>query len=793
MKYKKIMLTLGLALMLMPSFLSIVQAGSSALLQLVILDAPAQHTPSTASSIPSSARIFVTSATYNGSFNAQTASTSLPDQFQGRARADELCQEQANRANLGGWWKAMLSDEDHDLHDTVLNVAYQRLACTTSDTSCLAEAADDNGLSLASNFLDLFDGSLTHTIRTTELSTHFNHNHSGKPWTGSNASGGKKVDMTCNNWKSSSESLSGAVGNSASKEGDWLDNGAAACSTFHPLFCFEYFAPHDYATQPTLEAHTPKSFAFQKTSIVYQVDLQANRNLSDQTLIQIDDMLSRPKKLPTPNTGTPVYYGEITTSAGNQNLDQGKIYFNLPPGVIAAANQDVVLNHFNVATAQWDSLSTQKAGNHYEAITPGFSYFSIVLVQKILPPAPPPPAPIPPVLSGGGGGSGLLTVQRAPQIPIVEKKIKVTRGAAKKLTLAEKRKIQREKALAQKKKIMKKRKQVVNKPGETQPTPKEAPVIIGPLKKITAQKLPKKMVSTIQKLDAIKKQTVKKISAKAKTIPKKTQTLLNNKTLPAPVSEDSGWLNITRVHAKDPVVISGKEKVGSKKMITVDVHSPEIFFGTVETDENGDWSWALPADLTTGFHSITVKKIDPEDETSFDSSSYPLLVESGANETGDELPALEIPGAASPEEHSDESKRLYLISETPTLQIKAGQETALPFSLDAQGWNDKESFDLDVEIQNEQGDSIADSSQSFQLAEASLVEVPIHVDPSTDPGNYTVLARLSKDSMSAFAQSDLIVEDNFSLPLKLVLGGIFLILGFLLIKKRAGNEVRKVV
>ncbi|GEM_PF-7099436 len=797
MNTKKIMLTLGLALVLMPDLLSAVQAGSNALLQLVILDAPAEHTASTASSIPSSARVFVTSSTYDGSFRTQAAASTLPDQFQGRARADEICQRQADGAHLGGWWKAMLSDEDHDLHDTVLNVAYQRLACLTSDTSCLAEATDDNGVTLASNFFDLFDGSLTHTIRTTELSQHFSHSSSGKPWTGSNFSGGKKTGMTCNNWKSSSEGLSGGIGNSASKEGDWLDNGAAACGTFHPLFCFEYFAPHDYSTQATLEAHTPKSFSFQKSSIVHQVDLQANHDLTDQTLIQIDDMLAKPKELPIPSTDTAVYYGEITTSAGNQNLDQGKIHFNLPSGVVPTANQDVVLNRFNVLTQQWDSLSTQKVGNQYEAVTPGFSYFSITLVPKPLPPTPPAPTPPPaaskPVFNGGGGGGGFATVQPQLTLPVVVQKkielpppdLKPAAKVPKKLTLAEKRKIQREKMLAQKKKMMKKGKQIVSKPVEIKPTPDETPIIIKSLKKIPAQKLAKKTVSTTQKLSVVKKQV-----AKAKAPEKKTPTKLNGKVLPAPVSPDTSFLVIPRVKANDLFIMSGKEKTESKKIITVDINSPEVFFGTVETNDHGDWSWALPADLTEGFHQITVKKIDPEDESSLEISRYPILVESSATQTNDdgELSPLEIPSGVSTEEQAQENRRLYLIAETPAALLKSGEETALRFSLDSQGWDEKESFDLDVEIQNEQGDVMSSSSEKIQLAEALLVDIPIHFSPSAEPGHYTVLFRLSKDEMSAFAQTDITVEKNF-LPLEIFgFGSIVVMVGIFLLRRRKSEK-----
>lgn len=155
-------------------------------------------------------RVFITSTTYNGDLGRLTG-------------GDSKCQTQANTANLGGTWKAWLSDKTTSAASRLVHYGgpYQRV----------------DGIRVANNWLDLTDGSLLAPINVTELKTTFNATW---VWTGTFADGSiRQADDhgSCASWYSSF--VGGTTGDSSRIDSGWSDYGASACYYSRPLFCIE--------------------------------------------------------------------------------------------------------------------------------------------------------------------------------------------------------------------------------------------------------------------------------------------------------------------------------------------------------------------------------------------------------------------------------------------------------------------------------------------------------------------------------------------------------------------------
>lgn len=149
--------------------------------------------------------VFVTSTIHTGSLG-------------GLAGADNICQARAVAAGLAGTFRAWLSSGVTD--------ASARL----SESQFGYELVD--GTKIADDWADLLDGSLDNPIDLDENGLPVTAN----PWTGTYATGTKFPD-TCTGFTSTSNS--GATGSSTQTTSSWSLASATACSTSHPLYCFE--------------------------------------------------------------------------------------------------------------------------------------------------------------------------------------------------------------------------------------------------------------------------------------------------------------------------------------------------------------------------------------------------------------------------------------------------------------------------------------------------------------------------------------------------------------------------
>jgi len=188
-------------------------------------------------------RVFVTSTTYNGNLGGLTG-------------ADAKCQERANAVNLGGTWKAWLSD------DTIS--AGFRLLHNQSPYKLLNQAI------IADNWTDLTDGTLQNPIKVTELQTTV----SNSTWTNTLANGDiRDTTNHCSNW--AGVSGLGGIGSTRYKGSLWTVSRFTSCDTPLPIFCFEQIPPN-----PT---PTPVGFC---TACSADVNKDGKTNTSDLTTIQ---------------------------------------------------------------------------------------------------------------------------------------------------------------------------------------------------------------------------------------------------------------------------------------------------------------------------------------------------------------------------------------------------------------------------------------------------------------------------------------------------------------------------
>lgn len=153
--------------------------------------------------------VFVTTGMFNGNMG-------------GLAGADAQCQSEASQAGLSGVYKAWLSTLASPASDRLAHsdVPYRRIDTTQ----------------VAFNWTELTDGAIEKGIQLTTAGT-------GVPftsgvWTGT-LSNGNAAGKDCRNWTDASEGQAGVNGIVSGVGGTWSDNGAASCSTFRRLYCFQ--------------------------------------------------------------------------------------------------------------------------------------------------------------------------------------------------------------------------------------------------------------------------------------------------------------------------------------------------------------------------------------------------------------------------------------------------------------------------------------------------------------------------------------------------------------------------
>lgn len=159
---------------------------------------------------PSARRVFITSTSYNGNLG-------------GLAGADAKCQARANAVNLGGTWKAWLSDStgSPSTRFTKENLPYKNL----------------NGEIIANSWSDLTDGSIQKSIAWTELKTV----HAGWVWTNTNVSGISNSFDNCSNWTVATSPYTGWIGsgNFIPPGSKWTIDAKLDCLNQARLYCFE--------------------------------------------------------------------------------------------------------------------------------------------------------------------------------------------------------------------------------------------------------------------------------------------------------------------------------------------------------------------------------------------------------------------------------------------------------------------------------------------------------------------------------------------------------------------------
>src|SRR3989344_6210456 len=202
--------------------------------------------------LPSSSsyrRVFLTSNSYTGNLG-------------GLIGADAKCQSRADLANLGGTWKAWLSDSTgspssrFDLSYIQANKPYKLL----------------NGTTIANNWSDLIDGSLTSPIKVDEkgITQTVDPSIGTLVWSNTYETGIVKptspvggTRQDCNNWTSSSHSAPyGEIGLYDRANSNWTGFSNTFCDSANVrLYCFE-----QTSTSPTSTPTASPSSSLSPTS-----------------------------------------------------------------------------------------------------------------------------------------------------------------------------------------------------------------------------------------------------------------------------------------------------------------------------------------------------------------------------------------------------------------------------------------------------------------------------------------------------------------------------------------------
>lgn len=169
----------------------------------------------------SSVRVFVTSTQYDGNLG-------------GIAGADEKCQARADAANLGGTWKAIISDTTTTAIARLKNRAkpVYNLSGKLVFTPGVPIFRSGTGTTVSQPF----ESELVNSVWFTELGTVAPQTTT---WTGSYSAGNSSTN-NCTNWTSNSAGVNGQCGDNQSKSSTWIQIGTSSpCNTLLPLYCLE--------------------------------------------------------------------------------------------------------------------------------------------------------------------------------------------------------------------------------------------------------------------------------------------------------------------------------------------------------------------------------------------------------------------------------------------------------------------------------------------------------------------------------------------------------------------------
>ena len=166
-------------------------------------------------------RVFVTSTTYTGGG------------FGGLSGADNVCNQLAAGASLGGTYTAWLSDDTTSAADRVYHNPEGYI--TT------------NGDMVANSWADLINADFPHPPGADLLHT-INYDENGvdvgtvQPWSGTFENGQSSVN-NCENWSTSVNDFRGDTGLTNDVNEYWSEYTAEGCDLAMPLYCFENQPP----------------------------------------------------------------------------------------------------------------------------------------------------------------------------------------------------------------------------------------------------------------------------------------------------------------------------------------------------------------------------------------------------------------------------------------------------------------------------------------------------------------------------------------------------------------------
>lgn len=177
-------------------------------------------------------RVFVTDNSYSGNLPAAAnALTPAPnplfttDAGQGILAADYICQNRANSSNLGGTWKAWLSD------NTDASSPSNRFTSLLSFTGTFIKL---NGVAFANGWSGL----------TTAVLSPLNVNNNqgaatGTVFSNTRTDGTRSSLNTCTNWTTSSSTITSHLGSATLSTSAWTTLGSNRSCPGQKLYCFE--------------------------------------------------------------------------------------------------------------------------------------------------------------------------------------------------------------------------------------------------------------------------------------------------------------------------------------------------------------------------------------------------------------------------------------------------------------------------------------------------------------------------------------------------------------------------
>ena len=177
--------------------------------------------------VPGDRRVFVTSTHYNGNLG-------------GLSGADAKCQDRANAAELGGTWKAWLSDSFTAAKDRLVHPmgALVRIDGTVvaSNWDALVNQWPD-----AAPEIDEYGQQKSYVNAGSVPGCSWAGGYFFHPWTATDNTGALK-GATCADWTTSAAAPKGRVGLGGYSLSQWTDWCDFPCNMSQPLYCFEQIA-----------------------------------------------------------------------------------------------------------------------------------------------------------------------------------------------------------------------------------------------------------------------------------------------------------------------------------------------------------------------------------------------------------------------------------------------------------------------------------------------------------------------------------------------------------------------